>query len=123
ARRSLGAKAILADERLYKLLRQAGHTVSVIQDDSLLEQAVRSSTTDIVLVDLTDAQRADGLALAAPAHPKILPVRSPGKSAELDRLQQQFACKLKDSDNAVRWLDAVEELMKARVAARRAAKS
>jgi hypothetical protein len=122
ARPSLG-KAAISDARLHKLLRQAGHTVSVIEDDALLEQAVNSASTDVVMVDLKDAQRVDGLAVASASHPKVLPVRPTGKSPELDRLQQQFACKLKESDNAVRWLDAVEDLMKARVAARRAPKS
>lgn len=123
ARKSLGAKAVITDARLHKLLRQAGHTVSVIEDDSLLEQAVKSASTDVLLVDLTDAQRVDGLAAASVSHPKVLPVRPTGKSPELDRLQQQFASKLKETDNAIKWLDALEDLMKARIAARRASKS
>jgi hypothetical protein len=122
ARPSLG-KAMIADVRLHKLLRQAGHTVSVIQDGSLLDQAVRSTTTDIVLVDLTDAPRVDQLTQSSETHPSILPVRPSGRSGDLDRLQKQFAGKLKDSDHVVRWLDAVEDAMKARVAARRNSKS
>jgi hypothetical protein len=123
ARPSLGTKAMIADVRLHKLLRLAGHKVSVIQDGALLEQAVRSTTTDIVLVDLTDAPQVDQLAQSSALRPSILPVRPQGRSAELDRLQKQFAGKLKDSDHVVRWLDAVEDAMKARVIARRSSKS
>lgn len=123
ARPSLGANAVIRDARLHKLLRQAGHAVSVIEDDSLLEQAVRSAAIDVVLVDLRDAARVDGLALSSPSRPKVVPVRPSASTPELDRLQQQFACKLKASDNSVRWLDVIEDTMKARVAARRAQKS
>jgi hypothetical protein len=123
APKSLGANAALRDPGLPKLLRQAGHTVSIIEDGSLLEQAVRSSSTDIVLVDLVDAQRVDNVAAAAPARPNIVAVRPNQKSAELDQLQQQFTCKLKSSDNAVKWLDTIEDVMKARTATRRAPKS
>jgi hypothetical protein len=123
ARPALRAGTPLRDTRLHRLLRQAGHAVSVIEDDTLFEQAVRSPTVDIVLVDLTDAERVDGLARAAASRPRVVPVRPVVNTPELDRLQQQFACKLKATDNSVRWLDTIEDAMKLRVAERRAPKS
>lgn len=123
ARPSLGAKAPLRDVRLHKLLRQAGHAVSVIEEDSLLDQAVRAANIDIVLVDLTDAAKVDALATASAARPRVVPVRPEVETPEIKQLQQQFICKLKVTDNSIRWLDTIEDAMKARVTARRGTKS
>lgn len=124
ARPALGPKAPIRDTKLHNLLRQAGHSVSVIEDASLLEQAIQKGNVDVVLVDLTDAQKADALAMASPSpRPRVVPVRPKVSTPELDQLQQQFVCKLKATDNSTRWLDVIEDAMKARAVARRAQKS
>ncbi|MGQ0736231.1 MAG: hypothetical protein ACT4QD_21580 [Acidobacteriota bacterium] len=123
ARPGLGAKAPLRDARLHSLLRQAGHAVSVIEDESLLAQAVRSANIDILLVDLSDAARVDAMAANSVSRPRTVPVRPVVDTPELKKLQQQFMCKLKVTDNSVRWLDTIEDAMKDRVTARRASKS
>lgn len=119
---ALGPKAPIRNTNLHKTLRQAGHRVSVIEDASLLEQAIQKGGVDVVLVDLTDARQADGLALASPSRPKVVPVL-PKRNTPGPDLLQQFQYKLKASDNSMQWLNVIEEAMKARVMARRAQKS
>ena len=55
ARPSTDAKAAIRDPQLHKALRQAGHTVSIIEDWALLEQALKTVPVDAVLVDVAEA--------------------------------------------------------------------
>ena len=92
--------------------------MSVIEGDALLEQAVSSASTDVVMVDLR-CQRVDGLAVASASHPKVLPVRPDGQGLRnWIACGSSSRCKLKESDSrcAVGWMLS-EDLMKARVAA------
>ena len=58
ARPTLSANAGIRNTQLHRALRQAGHSVSVIEDAWLLEQALRSTThVDVVLADVNDANR------------------------------------------------------------------
>src|SRR5262245_52128867 len=54
---SRNAKTAIRDPQLYKALRQAGHTVSIIDDWRLFENALRSGPVDVVLVDVAEAPR------------------------------------------------------------------
>ena len=114
ARPSTDKKAIIRDPQLHKALRQAGHAVSVIEDWALLEQAVKTVPVDLVLVDVGEAERLQNLMAEAPSAPEPLYVASQASAAAA----KQFICKLKTSDRPVRFLDEVENAMKAR--ARRA---
>lgn len=119
ARPGTSAKAAIRDPQFQKMLRQAGHTVSVIEDAALLEQAFRTVAIDIVMADVVEAPRLEALAAASPAHPLIVPVLFPSKAPELKQLLTQYICKLKDSDRPIRYLDVIEDTMKSRVAAAR----
>jgi hypothetical protein len=115
ARPSTDAKAAIRDPQLHKVLRQAGHAVSVIEDWTLLEQALKSVPVDVVLVDVGEAQKLQEALPSSPTSPATLYVAGPSAPAAL---QKDFICKLKSSDKPVRFLDEVENAMKAR--ARRA---
>jgi hypothetical protein len=93
-------------------LRQAGHAVSVIEDWALLEQALRTVPVDIVLVDAAEAARLRDLVVASPAHPDALYVAfaSKVKSAA----NPDVVCRLKSSDRPLKYLDEIENAMKAR---------
>jgi hypothetical protein len=119
---STNKKAAIREPQFQKQLRQAGHAVSVIEDASLLEQALRTTKVDVVLVDLMEVPRLEMLASASPSHPTVMPVLFPSKSPELKALQQQYACKLKNDDSPMRYLDSIEQAMKDRAAARRTGK-
>jgi hypothetical protein len=118
ARATLSTKAALRTPELHRALRQAGHSVSVIEDAGLLEQALRSTSVDVVLADVNDANRVGALAAAAATAPVVLFVAYP--TAIEATPPAQMACKLKPSDRALKYLDVIEDAMKSRAAARRA---
>ncbi len=121
ARPSTNAAAAIRDPQFQKSLRQAGHAVSVIEDFTLFQQALASSSFDIVLADLAEAPKIDSLVASSPSHPKPLYVLYPS-AIEQKGLQSQYMCKLKSSDRATRYLDLIDDEMKAR-APRRGQKS
>jgi len=109
ARPSTDAKAAIRDPQLHKALRQAGHAVSMIEDWALLEAALKTASTDIVLVDVAEAARLQATLAAAPTHPDALFVAFPSAQPPSDVI-----CRLKSSDRPIRFLDEVENAMKAR---------
>jgi hypothetical protein len=111
ARPSTDPKAAIRDPQLHKALRQAGHTVSVIEDWALLEHALRSVPVDIVLVDVGEASKVRDLVASSPAHPDALYVAFPSK---LKASSTDLVCRLKSSDRPLKYLDEVENAMKAR---------
>jgi hypothetical protein len=111
ARPSADAKAAIRDTQLHKALRQAGHTVSVIEDWALLQQALKSVPVDIVLVDVAEAQRLHPLIVESPSHPEALYVAFPSTASQAPPAQ---VCKLKSSDRPLRYLEVVESAMKTR---------
>ena len=111
ARSSTDPKAAIRDPQLHKALRQAGHSVSVIEDWSLLEQAFKTVSIDIVLVDVAEAARLHDLMVSAPTHPDALYVAFPSKGSAPN---PQIACRLKSSDRPLKYLDEIENAMKAR---------
>jgi hypothetical protein len=118
ARATLSSKAALRTPELQRALRQAGHSVSVIEDEGLLEQALRSTVVDVVLADVNDADHVGRLAAASATPPAVLFVAYP--SATGTTPSSQVVCKLKPSDRALKYLDTIEDAMKVRSAARRA---
>jgi hypothetical protein len=111
ARPSKTDKAAIRDPQLHKQLRQAGHTVSVIEDWALLEQAIKTVPVDLVLVDVAEASRMKPLVASTPKAPNTLYVAFPGASKAVIEDEQ---CRLKSSDKPLKYLDEVENAMKAR---------
>jgi hypothetical protein len=109
ARPSTDAKAAIRDPQLHKALRQAGHAVSVIEDWALLEAALETAPTDVVLVDVAEAAKLQAALASAPTHPDTLFVAFPSGPPP-----PAIICRLKSSDKAIRYLDEVENVMKAR---------
>jgi hypothetical protein len=118
ARASLSANAAIRNTQLHRTLRQAGHSVSVIEDAGLLEQALLSTRVDVVLADVNEASRVTSLATASATPPEVLFVAYPSASGSSS--PPAIVCKLKSSDRALKYLDAIEDAMKVRAAARRA---
>jgi hypothetical protein len=113
AKPTTDAKAAIRDPQLHKALRQAGHAVSVIEDWALLEQALKSVPVDVVLVDVTEASRLESLVAASSSHPEALYVAFPN-AVNSTAAPQQVACRLKSSDRSLKYLDEIENVMKAR---------
>jgi hypothetical protein len=112
ARSTTDANRAIRDPQFHKTLRQAGHQLSVIEDATLFQHALRLSSFDIVLADLTEAPAIDSLLATTPSQPKALYVEYPTGSTKA--LASQFMCELKAGDRATRFLDRIEEEMKAR---------
>jgi hypothetical protein len=111
-RPSTDPKAAIRDPQLHKALRQAGHTVSIIEDWSLLEQAVKTGPLDIILLDAAEATKLQPVVAASLAHPDAMYVAFPSKqSAAADK---GLNVRLRSSDRAMKYLDEVENVMKAR---------
>jgi hypothetical protein len=115
ARPSTDPKAAIRDPQLHRALRQAGHAVSVIEDWALLEQALKSVPVDVVLVDVAEATRLQTAMSASPTRAEALYVAFPSAVQRGDVI-----CRLKSSDRPLRYLDEVENTMKARVRAQKA---
>jgi len=109
---STDPKAAIRDPQVQKAFRQAGHTVSIIEDWTLLEQAVKTGPVDIILVDAAEASRLQPLVAASLAQPDAMYVAFPSKqSAAADK---SLNIRLKSSDRAMKYLDEIENVMKAR---------
>jgi hypothetical protein len=111
ARPSTDLKAAIRDPQLHKALRQAGHAVSVIEDWALLEQALKVTPVDLVLVDVAEATRLRDLVALSPTHPEALYVASASK---VKTASPEFVCRLKSSDRPLKYLDEIENAMKTR---------
>jgi hypothetical protein len=111
ARSSTDPKAAIRDPQLHKALRQAGHSVSVIEDWGLLEQALKTVPVDVVLVDIAEAGRLRDLMASSPTHPDALYVAF---SSKMSAASPQLVCRLKSSDRPLKYLDEIENAMKAR---------
>jgi hypothetical protein len=112
ARPSRDAKAGANNLQLHKALRQAGHAVSIIEDWTLLEQALKTVPFDVILVDVADAPRLQPLVSSSPAHPEALYVAFPSSGRTAGT--QQLVCRLKSSDRPLKYLDEIENALKAR---------
>jgi hypothetical protein len=112
ARPSSDAKAAIRDLQLHKALRQAGHAVSIIEDWTLLEQALKTVPIDVILVDVAEGPRLQALMSSSLAHPEALYVAFPSSGQAAGT--QQLVCRLKSSDRPLKYLDEVENALKTR---------
>jgi len=112
ARPSREPKAAVNNVQLQKALRQAGHAVSVIEDWTLLEQALKTLPFDVILVDVGESAKLQSLLSSSPAHPEALYVAFPSSGPVAG--PQQLACRLKSSDRPLKYLDEIENALKAR---------
>ena len=109
SRPSRSSKGDIRNPQLHKMLRQAGHAVSVIEDWALLEQALQTVPIDTLLVDANDAQRLQPLLMTAPSKPTAVYVL-----VSDDTPPDGVVCRLKGTDRPLRYLEEVEQTMKGR---------
>src|SRR5262245_34542113 len=112
AQPSKNAKATIRDPQLYKALRQAGHTVSIIEDWALVEQAVKNGPVDLVLVDAVEAPRLQPLLASSVMHPELMYVASSSNNS--GAACGGLNCRLKSSDKPLKYLEEVESVLKER---------
>ena len=110
--RASGAALIKRDLRA--TLKEAGHSVQVVQDSTQLDQALKAGKVDVVLVDFADVGViARELELAADK-PIIVPVLYKPSNADLAAAQTQNRFALKDSAKETQFLGRIEDAMKLR---------
>jgi hypothetical protein len=112
ARPSTDLKAAIRDPQLHKALRQAGHTVSIIEDWTLLEQALKTVPVDVVLVDVAEAPRLQPVMSSSLAHAQPMYVAFP--SSKSPAVKSALICRVKSSDRPLKYLEELENVMKAR---------
>jgi hypothetical protein len=67
---------------------------------------------DVILVDAAEAVRLQPVVASSPAHPDAMYVAFPSSSKPAVRAD--LVCRLKASDRPLKYLDEVENVMKAR---------
>lgn len=107
------AKAIL-DPRLLTDLKQAGHRVSIIEDERALSRTLATDRVDVLLTDAADADRLAEQADSAPTKPRVLPVMVKPTKEEAKAMEARYHCLLTSGDRSVRYLAAIDDVMKAR---------
>jgi hypothetical protein len=107
------AKAI-RDQRLQADLKAAGHHVTIAEDERALARALETERIDLVLTDVTDAERIAKQADAAPTHPKVLPVMFEPSKEQAKEVESHYNCRLTASDKSDRYLSAIDDAMKSR---------
>jgi hypothetical protein len=114
ARSPQGAAKAIRDPRFLGELKQAGHHVSVVEDEQALTKALESERVDVLLTDVADAERAAARADRAPAKPKVLPVMFEPSKEEAKAIEARYQCHLTSADRSSRYLAAIDDAMKAR---------
>ena len=109
-----GASTAIRDRGLQATLKAAGHTVTMVEDERLLEQALKSDKFDLVLADVIDATSLEQKVQSSPTRPTVLPVTYKPTKVEAEALEKQFNCRLKASDRSDRYLTVIDDAMKAR---------
>jgi len=115
AKPSSDRKAGILNPQLHKVLRQAGHTVTVVEEWAQLEQAMNREAPDVLLIDANDAARLAPILTSSRGRPEAMYVAS-SKNATAGNV----VCRLKASDGERKYLDEIENVMKARTKLARA---
>lgn len=102
-------KAAIVNPQLHKVLRQAGHAITVVEDWPQLEQAMKRDVVDVVLLDADDAVRLAPLLTASRGRPEAMYVAFSQNAAP-----PNVVCRLKASDGERKYLEEIENTMKAR---------
>jgi hypothetical protein len=110
AKPSSDRKAAILNPQLHKVLRQAGHAVTVVENWPQLEQAMTREVLDAVLVDVNDAATLAPLLKSSRGRPEAMCVASAGTASPAPGV----VCRLKASDGERKYLDEIEDVMKAR---------
>jgi hypothetical protein len=109
AKPSSDPKAAIGNPRLHKALRQAGHEVTVVEHWPQLEQAMKRDAVDVVLLDADDAVRLAPLLTSSRGRPEAMFVAVSNNAAT-----PNVVCRLKASDGERKYLEEIENTMKAR---------
>ena len=108
--------AAVRDSHLVTALKNAGHTVALVQQPANLGEALTRVRRDIVLVEEADASALREIAAAeGQAKPSIVGVLEEPSSAALTAARQKLQYVLPTPTSLPRILNLMDDVMKARV--------
>jgi hypothetical protein len=114
AKPSSDRKAAIRNPQLHKMLRQAGHTVTVVEDWPQLEQEMKRQVVDVLLVDVNESARLTPVLPSWRGRPEAMYV------ASSNPVPPNVVCRLRASDGERKYLEEIETVMKARTKLSRA---
>jgi hypothetical protein len=82
--------AAVGDANLRSSIGAAGHKLSIARSPQEFEQALKNGQYDIVLIEVTDARRFDGLIRSAASKPIVLPTLDRGSKADLRATKRAY---------------------------------
>jgi DNA-binding NtrC family response regulator len=112
------ADAPSSASRLQSFLKKAGHRPRVVQGEEQLGEALGSGQFDVVLGNVGEADNLQGRLEASSSRPTLVPVIFKGTKAEVAAAQKQYRHVVKNPNSGDQYLEAIEEVMRARAHAR-----
>jgi CheY-like chemotaxis protein len=113
-------RAAIRNPQLHKMLRQAGHTVTVVEAWPQLEQEMKRQAVDVLLADVSESARLAPVMPSLRGRPEAMYVAfSKNKTA----VPSNQVCRLKASDDGRKYLEEIESVMKARTKLARVSQS
>ena len=107
--------AAIRDRELQQTLQQAGHQVTVVEESTQFDDAIRSGQFRVLLVDIADAERIEQRLRAASAKTVVLPVLRQASKADYAQARQQYKCAVNIPSRRSQVLTAVADAMNRRL--------
>lgn len=98
-------------------MKQSGHKFQRVEDSAALEQALKTGTYDLLLVDRADADGAQQQVQSTPSRPMVLPIVYKSTKFEASQVEKRFHCVLKAPGNFSQYLSAIDHAMEFRIKA------
>jgi hypothetical protein len=98
-----------ASSDLENVLKKAGHKVQAVENVNAMNEALKSSKFDLVVIDLNDVAALEPQIVASPSNPAVLPVIYNRTGSEVSSAEKQYDCILKASgknNDALKVVDA-----------------
>jgi CheY-like chemotaxis protein len=102
-------RAAIRNPQLHKMLRQAGHTVTVVEAWPQLEQEMKRQAVDVLLADVSESARLAPVMPSLRGRPEAMYV-----AVSKNSVPPSVVCRLKGSDDGRKYLEEIETVMKAR---------
>lgn len=99
------------ETKLESALTEAGHQLRVVASSQGLEDALRTTQVDIVLVDVRDVAAVETQIRSASSQPVLLPVIYQGTKDDYKRAEQQYRVALKAPGRAGHFCSIVDKAM------------
>jgi len=111
-------KSSLGSTQLQSTLKQAGHKLQTAGDAATLEQDLKSTKFDLVLVEYGDTAALAECVKGASANMVVVPVMNKAQKTEYAAASKQFAYIVKSSGDPTEYLLTIDQAMKSRPGAR-----